>query len=148
MRYAMQMTELEIAIDAEQLTPEDVDDLLRRFHDAHAARYGASEPLGATVEFVHWRVVAVGKTPPVSLAAASQGRRNGAPDSALKGERRVWLQDAATFASTRVYDGNALGPEMTLIGPAVVDDPYTTVVLPAATELTVSSTGSYLISLG
>src|SRR5947207_129253 len=103
-------------------------DLAERFHDQHEAERGFSfhsqQPLVRGV-----RVIARGNTPKPDHfaetgAIVDAGR-------ARKGTRRAYWGDAWT--ETPVYDGAQLGSGARVDGPALIEEPFTVVVLPPST---------------
>jgi N-methylhydantoinase A/oxoprolinase/acetone carboxylase beta subunit len=79
------------------------------------------------------RVDAVGR---VAKPDLRPGEPNGAPaGEARKGERDAWF--GGGFVATPVYDEARLGPGARLDGPAIVESPFTTVVVPPGASLTV-----------
>jgi len=129
--------------------PEGVDlastgllDLAGRFHDQHEAERGfafrGQQPLLRGV-----RLVAGGRTPkPPSLAAlgnvtsASEARREPRP---------VFFGDA--WIDTPVYDGAVLAPGAEVDGPALIEEPFTVVVLPPGQSAVLDEHGNYDITV-
>ena len=116
-------------------------DLAGRFHDQHLAERGfcfrSQQPLMRGV-----RVIARGTTPkPDHLAEtgtvvdASQAQRGIRP--------AYW---GAGFLDTPVFDGTRLGEGATVDGPALIEEPYTVVVLPPDATATLDSLGNYVVS--
>jgi len=117
-------------------------DLAERFHDQHLAERGfcfrSQQPLLRGV-----RVIARGNTPKPdhlaetgALADASQARR---------GTRPAFWGDG--FVDTPVYDGTRLGEGASVDGPALIEEPYTVVVLPPDATATLDGLGNYVISV-
>jgi N-methylhydantoinase A len=117
-------------------------DLAERFHDQHQAERGfcfrSQQPLMRGV-----RVIARGNTPKPdhlaetgTLADASQAGR---------GTRPAFWGDG--FVETAVYDGTRLGEGATVEGPALIEEPYTVVVLPPGATATLDGLGNYVISV-
>ncbi len=44
-----------------------------------------------------------------------------------------------------MYDGAALGPSATITGPALVEEPFTVVVVPPGSEARLDDRGNYTI---
>ncbi len=116
-------------------------DLAGRFHDQHHAERGfcfrSQQPLMRGV-----RVIARGTTPKPdhlaetgALADASQARRGTRP--------AYW---GAGFVDTPVFDGTHLGEGATVEGPALIEEPYTVVVLPPDATATLDGLGNYVVS--
>jgi len=117
-------------------------DLAERFHDQHLAERGfcfrSQQPLMRGV-----RVIARGNTPKPdhlaetgALADASQART---------GTRPAFWGDG--FVDTPIYDGTRLGEGATVDGPALIEEPYTVVVLPPDATATLDGLGNYVISV-
>jgi N-methylhydantoinase A len=117
-------------------------DLAERFHDQHLAERGfcfrSQQPLMRGV-----RVIARGKTlKPDHLAetgALSDASR------ARRGSRPAYWGDG--FVDTPVYDGSRLGEGATVDGPALVEEPFTVVVLPPDATATLDGLGNYVVSI-
>jgi N-methylhydantoinase A len=117
-------------------------DLAERFHDQHEAERGFcfrnQQPLVRGI-----RVVARGSTPkPDHLAELGTVTDL---DAARKGSRAAyWGTD---FVDTPVYDGMALAPGVTIHGPALVEEPFTVVVVPPGARCTLDSLGNFELQL-
>ncbi|MDQ1457473.1 MAG: N-methylhydantoinase [Actinomycetota bacterium] len=116
-------------------------DLAERFHDQHLAERGfcfrSQQPLMRGV-----RVIARGTTPKPdhlaetgALADASQAQR---------GTRPAYWGDG--FVDTPVFDGARLGEGAAVQGPALIEEPYTVVVLPPDATATLDGLGNYVVS--
>jgi N-methylhydantoinase A len=115
-------------------------DLAERFHDQHLAERGFcfrnQQPLvrGA-------RLAARGRTPkPERLAEVGGTSDAGA---ARRGSRRAYF---GAWIETPVYDGAVLGAGAQLAGPALVEEPFTVVVVPPGTSVRVDPHGNYVLS--
>ena len=67
------------------------------------------------------------------------------PEPARTSSRPVCLDGAAGYVETAVYDYGALRAGHVLTGPAIVEVPTTTVVIPAGTTATVDHLGNLTI---
>jgi N-methylhydantoinase A len=120
-------------------------DLAERFHALHEADRGFSfrqqEP---TLRGV--RIIAVGHTPtPAALAPPGGG---GDTASARHGSRSVGFGAGDHRLDLPAYDGTRLGPGAELHGPALVDEPFTVVVVPPGAVLRLGGHAGYELSLG
>jgi len=117
-------------------------DLAERFHDQHEAERGFcfrnQQPVVRGI-----RVIARGKTPkPDHLAEVGTVTDL---DGARKGTRLAyWGTD---FVDTPVYDGLALAPGVTIEGPALVEEPFTVVVVPPGARCTLDDKGNFDLRL-
>ena len=126
----------------DELDQAELMDLAERFHDLHEADRGFSfrqqEP---TVRGV--RITALGRTPkPPRLAELGELAD---ADDARTGSRPVYFGHG--FVDTPTYDGTGLGPGATLVGPALVEEPFTVVVVPPGATLTLGEHASYELDL-
>jgi N-methylhydantoinase A len=117
-------------------------DLAERFHDQHEAERGfcfrAQQPVLRGV-----RIVARGNTAKPdhfaetgTVADASQART---------GTRQAYWGEG--FVDTPVYDGSRLGPGAEIAGPALIEEPFTVVVLPPGATAALDTTGSYVVTV-
>ncbi|UFP92669.1 hydantoinase/oxoprolinase family protein [Gloeobacter morelensis] len=117
MRYRGQSFELSVPVDpaAEREAPAEA------FHAIHAQRYGWSDPAQA-IEVVQARLVA---TEPLILPQLQAQAPAGHGPVA---ERLAW--SGGRFRTVPVYDRTAMGVSSRLEGPALVEMPEATVVVP------------------
>ena len=64
------------------------------------------------------------------------------------GSRPVYWREYGEFRATDVYDGPALGHGTEITGPAIIDYPVTTVVLPPGSFGAVDRLGNIVIDVG
>ena len=125
------------------ISEESLLDLAGRFHHQHEATRGFSfpnqQPLVRGV-----RLVARGATPkPPALAHAGTETE---AESAQVSTRRAYFGDG--FVETPVYDGTRLAPGAQLSGPALVEEPFTVVVLAPGDTCRLDEHGNYDIAVG
>ena len=121
LRYRGQNYELEIPVAAGL----DARGIRGRFTDRHRRRYGyeTDEPL----EAVNLRVSAVVPStgPAASGAGSAPSAARGAPG---RGERRVFFYGRG-WVRTAVVARGGIEPEARLLGPAVIEDEWSTVIV-------------------
>jgi N-methylhydantoinase A len=142
MRYEAQEYTLAIPIDGLEAPggPGFVEEMTRRFNEAHDFRYGHSNP-GAPVEFVSLRAAAfgdLGHAEPEELAA---------PGPAQAERTREVLFDG-TEHPTRILRRDELGVGSELEGPLVIEEVTATTVVPPGCTLSVDRYGSLVILIG
>jgi N-methylhydantoinase A len=140
LRFRRQTTGEEIALPWERFTAERVGELERLFVDHYESLYGAGVAyLEAGLDLAGLRVDLVGPVAKPELrageAAGADGRTLAA--TARKGSREAWFADG--FTETAVFDEPGLAPGATIAGPAIVESPFTTVVLPPGSSLRVDA---------
>ncbi len=116
-------------------------DLAERFHDQHESERGfcfrSQQPLVRGV-----RVTARGFTPKPDHFAETGTVSD--VSLATKGTRRAYWGE---WVDTSVYDGAQLGAGARIDGPALVEEPFTVVVLPPNTTAELDALGNYVIEL-
>lgn len=143
-RYEMQVRELDASLPESRITPNMIPQLIQRFHEAHKRRYAVSDPASA-IECTDWRVVALGTRPKVQLKHQPYAGKD--PSKALKSKRSAYFEEVDGFTETPVYVGNKLGHGMEINGPAIIEEPLTTVVLIPGCKAIVNAGGSYIVEL-
>lgn len=120
----------------------DVAKVLDVFHATHEKRYTYRLP--NPVQVVNFHLVARARVPKPALPkAAVTGRKVG---EAVIGSRRVDFDlDGVVKATT--YDGSLLEPGMRLQGPAVIQEPAVTLVVPPGERVSVDDYGNYHVEL-
>ena len=137
MRYVGQSYEIEVPVEPHWLEAGLAARLLDGFHAAHERVFGHADP-HAPVEIVNLRVQLRGVRPRVPLVEVAAG--TGAVPT---GERRIWLDGRP--AQARVYERASLGSGDRVAGPAIVEQPDTTVLIPEGDVADVDRFGNLLI---
>lgn len=79
---------------------------------------------------------------------SEQPKAGSAAKKARKGSRPVFWEAAQGSQDTPIYDFERLGPGHELVGPAVVESPHTTVLVPSGWKLSVDKYGNALCAEG
>lgn len=114
---------------------------VERFHAMHEElhTYAArdQEPILRSV-----RLTAVGVTakPAIPIAARSSAR------PPIKGRRQAFF--AGRFLATPIYDGPRMRAGQRVKGPAIIEEPFTTIVLHPKETAVLDRHGNYRIALG
>jgi len=127
MRFRRQTYGVEVALPWDRLDAERVAELGRIFERQYEELYGAGTGFArAGIEVHALRVDAVGRATKPRLMRSALGAAD--PSAAGKGTRRAWFRGRSEDAA--VYERDRLGPGARLDGPAIVESPLTTVVIP------------------
>jgi N-methylhydantoinase A len=114
--------------------------LLEAFHRLHERFYFVRS--ADRVEFTEWNVLAIGRLPrtrPEHRVAAT------AVGSAGKAARRVYARELGGEVEVPVLDGAKLAPGAVVEGPAIIDQPLTSIVLyPDATARMSANSGIWI----
>jgi N-methylhydantoinase A/oxoprolinase/acetone carboxylase beta subunit len=141
MRYVGQAYELPVPILA-PLGPVDLAGAQTAFHAVHERAYGYARP-GQPVEFVNFRAVHTYRLPDPRVRPAA--RLRGATTDARVAERLVHFGPAG-FVPTPIYTRPRLPLGVELGGPAIVEQPDTTTVVPPGWTARVEASGNIRIS--
>jgi len=117
--------------------------LIERFHALHEKRY--TYRLDNPVQLVNAHLVARVEVAKPSLP--ERAMTGAALADARRGTRQVSFDRAGTHAAA-IYDGLALEPGMTFAGPAVVQEPSATLVVPPGPRVSIDRFGNYHVHLG
>lgn len=112
------------------------------FQAAYRTTFGHVPPNGE-VEIVNIRVAVTAAAPHGELDASSGGHDHVLPVS----HRRVWVGERRRFEQVPVYKRDELGLGAKLVGPALVQEASTTLVLPAGASASVDRSGSLIVDL-
>lgn len=123
---------------------ESLDRITQDFQSRMKEAYGYTLPTGyAPVEIVNLRIVALGLIQKPDLPRID---RKGSLDEARKPSRRVWFRDVG-FVDTGIYERQKLGVGAAVDGPAIIEQPDTTTVMPTGTRCTVDDYGNLVIQV-
>jgi N-methylhydantoinase A len=123
MRYVGQGHEIPVPVPAGPLSADSIPALAAEFNRVYQELY---ERLGPPVpiEIINWRVVSSGPTPEVALKMEAS-----AGEDVQKGSRQAYFPETGGFVDTPVYDRYKLKPDMKFVGPAIVEERESTVIL-------------------
>jgi N-methylhydantoinase A/oxoprolinase/acetone carboxylase beta subunit len=126
MRYVGQGHEVEVTLPDGAPAAAWQDDIRMRFEAVYRSLYH-HVPQGLVIESVTWRVRAQSLPPVLPDVAAARGAAD-----PRKGERPIYLPERGEFGTVPVYDRYALRREMTMQGPAIVEEVESTTVVGSA----------------
>ena len=140
MRYKGQSYELTIDI------PRDGDPIagaIAAFHRRHEDFYGHANR-AAPVEFVNLRTIHVCPSATRNGNSAPQSR---AVERKPAGRRQAYFEDCGGFVETPVHDRAALGSGDVLVGPAIIEQSDTTLVIHPRQRASVRADRSLVIEV-
>jgi N-methylhydantoinase A len=143
MRYLGQFNEVGVSLPMSaqgEVREQDISYLLEMFHERHDALYGYSMA-GAPTELINLRLQARGET--VKPAFKPSSNHGTDASKALKNNRQVFFDGG--FVNTPVYDGLILRHGNMIFGPAIVEEPTTTIVVPPGYNLACDPYDNYII---
>lgn len=145
-RYPYQVWELPIPLSGISLINEEgVTKLVRRFHEEHERVFAIKEP-GVHIECLFWKIRAIGKGIVGEIKLIEQEFKGKKPSSkAMIGKRKAYFKELGGMTDTLIYMGEGLFFGNEIMGPAIIEEPTTTIVLPKGAKATVQKFGSYFI---
>jgi N-methylhydantoinase A len=127
MRFRRQTYGVQVVLPWARVDAERVRELQRLFEQRYEELYGAGSAFTiAGVEIHTLRVDAVGPVVKPRLSWVDERPSDGS--AALKATRRAYFDDG--WRETSVYDSTRLEPGAALRGPAIVEAPLTSIVVP------------------
>jgi N-methylhydantoinase A len=133
LRYAGQQNEVSVAFEGDPIAARDGEAVRNTFESAYFAQYGVN-PSHVPVEVVSWRLTAQGPEDRIASAKTPEG-----PPSEPKREIEIPLWSASRPA--RIYDRASLTRGQAVLGPALIEERETTVVLPPNWRAVVDDSG-------
>jgi N-methylhydantoinase A len=124
-----------------QVTAKVMADTVERFHRLHEELHTyASRDQEPILRGLRVKAIAVEDKPALPrLSRKARGNpRTGARKAFFRGR----------YVATPVYDGPSLVPGQTILGPAIVEEPFTTIVVYPGQRATVDQWGNYGITIG
>lgn len=144
MRYVGQFHEVEVTeVPAGKIGETELDEITQAFHRRHQALF-TFDMREREVEFLNVRLKATARQERLKLAEIAEAK--GAADQAVKRRRRALWDVKKGYEETPVYDGTKLASGHRLAGPAIIEEPATTVVIPASYVCAVDKVKNYILS--
>jgi N-methylhydantoinase A len=141
-RYRSQVWEIEVALRNGTFASEaDVSQLVKDFHARHLELFGFADD-GDEIEIVAWRVVIRTRV----ADAGDAGRVKTALRTAAVRPRWMTFRDTGRIEGAS-YDLESLRPGEPLIGPAIVESSFTTIVVHPGARAQRSADGAFVVNL-
>ena len=141
MRYVRQNFELEVSLDGDLETPDDLARAVSSFHKLHDRNYGQSNE-SAPVEVVNVKARGSGTLPKPELRPLSKGSADSS--HALTGTRRVFFRETG-WTDCPDYDRDVLLAGNVITGPAIVHEFDSSIVILPGHGATVDDYGDIVI---
>jgi N-methylhydantoinase A len=142
-RYAGQGHELSVVIPDGTLSTESLEAIERGHATVYAAHYGYAEPPGTPLEATNWKLELACVAPAMILGAT---HRDGGGEP-RKGLRPVYFPELGGFVDCPVYDRYRLASGAVVLGPAVIEERETTIVLLPSDRASVDQHGNLVVDI-
>jgi N-methylhydantoinase A len=145
-RYDGQHHEVEVEITREEIDAFNLEPMRERFHEKHMEIYAFNlKEVGNECELVSLRLTAVGKMEKPTMI---RGYHLGEDSSkAIKSTRRVFLMTKKAYGEVSVYDAMKLGYGNKVEGPAIIEHPTTSIVVPSEYNVVYDEVGAAIMYL-
>ncbi|MBI2999912.1 MAG: hydantoinase/oxoprolinase family protein [Deltaproteobacteria bacterium] len=144
MRYLGQFHEVEVTeVPLGKIGPNDLEEIVAAFHRRHRDLFTFDMP-ERDVEFLNARLKATARQEPLKLGEIA--RTTGKASQALKRRRPILWNLARGYEETPIYDGAKLCAGHIVAGPGVIEEPTTTVVIPASFVCRVDDFRNYILT--
>ena len=138
MRYLGQGYEIEVKVPAH--SKRWTERIRTAFETEYSRLYGRL-PGNLPVEVINCRVSLSGYSKKVDLCPQLTSGRG----DALKGKRRAFFREAGGYILVNVYTRNFLAPNQIVKGPAIIEEPECTVVVPPGMNCRVDNYGNLIM---
>jgi N-methylhydantoinase A len=148
-RYTAQMFEVTTTVpDGPIDDGAAVSAMAEAFERRYAELFGEGTGFSAAgFQFISYRVRGIGRLPYRPTLPAHAISANSSAREAVSGHRPVLLDITKGFVDTTIYDYSLLRAGHVLPGPAVIEVPTTTVVIPADVEACIDELGNVRMML-
>ena len=145
-KYGMQVFEVLADLDGGPVTADSLHRMSEDFEARYATLFGADAGYRqAGIVITALSVDIVGKVDKPQFAPVDAPHRAAAPHK-VREHRDVYWHELAQRQATPVWTGHLLDPGESIVGPAVVEYPHTTVVVRPAMTMRVDGLGSLRIT--
>lgn len=142
-RYKSQVWTIDLPLPSRRVSEEaEQRRLYEAFHDLHQRIFAVRDP-GSAIEFLNWRARITITLPRVRHDYDEATAEVGRPGAI----RSCYFGDVGSV-ETPVYKPANLAPGISVAGPAIIEEPTTTLVVFPGMSATVADSGNYLLSIG
>lgn len=139
MRFSGQQSDIAITLD----DPATSHEAMRTSFEREYERLFGYVPRNGTIEVRGARVIGCGRLQRIEPRAS--GMREHAPDAVTS--RRVFADPERGFVDMPVYDGPALQPGARIVGPAIIEEATTTIVVNGDEVVRLNRFGEYIVDI-
>jgi N-methylhydantoinase A len=139
-RYLYQSWDIEVSF----ALGDELQQLVAAFHRTHEQIYTIKDE-NDVVEFTTWKVRAIGDTGGKARRGRPLPEQRGA--AVPKSRRAVYIGSAGGAVEVAVYDGTRLGSGCRIEGPAIIEEPTTTILLLAGQDAGTDAHGNLLVEV-
>ena len=147
MQYGYQVHQVEVPVKSDDLTGEDMQQLVADFEALYERLYGRGAGFReAGVQIINFRVEGIGRTSKPRLKSAP-GSHKAQPASSASEQRDVYWPERKEVVRTDVYRGEDLSAGHTVRGPSVIEEAFTTVVVHPGQTARIDEYGNIIVEI-
>ncbi|WP_306715613.1 hydantoinase/oxoprolinase family protein [Burkholderia dolosa] len=139
MRFSGQQSDISITLDGPAQSPAAMRQVFEREYE----RLFGYVPHNGTIEIRGARVVGCGRLQRIEPRTSETCTDEPRP----VGTRRVFADQERGFVEMPVYDGPALQPGMRIVGPAIIEETTTTIVVNGDDVVRLNRFGEYIVDI-
>jgi N-methylhydantoinase A len=143
MRYAGQGFELVVSLPAGPYAVSSREAILENFRVAYREVFALNPPTD-NIEIVNIRVTV---SAPMGMARSKNVAELGQLENAIKHVRKVYFPEARDFVETRVFERSKLPVDSIIHGPAVIEEPESTLIIGPESTLHVEPSGNIVVNV-
>lgn len=145
-RYRYQSWEIEVPFVAEggRVRQDDLQTFADAFHAMHERIYSVKMETDV-VEFTTWKLRAIGVKQRTAMTAGILPERLVTANPTSK--RQVYFRERGGRIDCPIYEGSTLSSGSVIEGPAVIEEPTTTIYLPSYARAVTDRFGNYSVTL-
>lgn len=142
MMYAGQYFQVNVPFTEEEMRSLTIAFIEEKFHKWHDQLFGYCTP-EMEVEIVNFNLSAIGITKKPNMKHADY--HGSSPDHAYKGKRPMSHGDNGKLIDTPVYDGDVLVHGNQIVGPAIIEQKVTTIIVSDYFNVIVDKNDNYIM---
>ncbi len=144
MRYVGQGHTIVVPVPLGELNAAMQDEMEVQFEAVYRQLYSRSLPGGA-IEGITWRLTALGLGTALDMAHAQTTAEQAG--EAKRGQRAIYLPEAQAYVDVPVYNRYALRAGMQIVGPAILEERESTVVIGQRGRGSVDQAGNLTVTI-
>lgn len=142
MRYVGQEHSVKVPVPNGEWTDDTRSEIVEKFHELHEQNYTFKLPNTKT-EIVNIHLTGFGQVEKIKPLEIKDNK----DDNALIEKRDVYFEDGG-WLKTNIYARERMGKNMTVQGPAIIEEKQTSTLLYSGQSLTVDQYGNLIIETG
>ncbi|MDP2728643.1 MAG: hydantoinase/oxoprolinase family protein, partial [Dehalococcoidia bacterium] len=146
LRYLGQYYEVNVTLAKQEVEDGDFGSIMEKFHHKHDQLYGYHlKDEGMPAELINLRTTAIGVTEKPQFKEEDYAGEDSS--RSIKGHRPVYLPQQRRFEDSPVYDGTTLCFGNKIAGPAIIEQPNTSIFVLPEFSVICDRYGSYTMYL-